>query len=137
MPLRTIAIAAALAAAMSLSGCAGMLENAGSTKLPVQYATLKVIEDSDSITGQDVVERVEELRTLVEDNATISIDRLVAEVRGPIDFDALAPSDRLLVEALISQIEYAARDIDLVGEARQVKLLTLLDWVEQAAGYAY
>lgn len=137
-------ILVALLLAIALAGCAS-LQPTGKSETPrlaVQYATLKVIEQAKDVTAAGVVEHVQRVRDVVNGNVELPLARLVEEVRGPIDWDALSTSDRLLLDALIAQIEHAILEVEgpggdgLIGEERRVRLLTLLDWVEQAAGYA-
>lgn len=126
--ISTVVLSAALAGCAALDS---LQDNPGAAKLPVQYATLKVIE-SDEVTRADVLSHVERARNVLTATEEVSVTDLTATV----DLSGLDAADRLLVASLLSQIEYAANDVDVVGEARRVRLKTLLDWIEQAAGYA-
>ena len=129
MTIKTIIGAVALTVA--IGGCAAIQDNPMSAKLPVQYATLKVIE-SDDVSRNDVLEHVERARDLLNATQDVSVTDLTATV----DLSGLDAADRLLVASLLAQIEHAALDVDVVGEDRLVRLNTLLDWIEQAASYA-
>ena len=129
-------LAATLLLALSLTGCAAMSGSGGAqAELPVKYATAKVIENSSDITAESVLERVESARSMVERDELVSIDALAADVRSSIDFESMAPSDAVLVEALLSRIEARLDDYDqnIPPDERNVRLLTLLDWVESVA----
>lgn len=131
--------------ALMLAGCSTLgavsdhlADNHAATKVAVQYATLKTIEDSEDITGPAVVAHVERVRGLVKGNAELALTRLVEEVRGPIDWQALSMSDRLLLDSLIAQIEHALADLperQALNATQRVRVLTLLGWVEQVAAY--
>lgn len=123
---------AALIVFALLAGCGTLSSNPGAAQVPVQYATLKVIQQSEDVTKADVIEHVQRARSVLQSSESVSVDSLVSEV----DLSGLAPEDRLLINALLSQIEYAASDVDVVGEERRVRIMTLLNWIEQAARYA-
>lgn len=122
----------------SIGGGGAIDTNSPTSELVVKYATLKVLEDSDSITGPEVVAHVERVRGVVSGNTELSLAALVQEVRGPIDWGSLSPADQMLLDALISQITYSVGDVPkgALADDRRVRILTLLDWVEQAATYA-
>lgn len=122
--------------AMSIAACStlgnGKIDAPDATKLAVQYGTLKVIEDSDSIDGPAVLERVSKLRAYIEADSVVDLVRLRAEAENLVDWDSLDASDRLLVLALFDQIETTAERADTPTEL-DANLQQILDWVEQAA----
>src|SRR5690554_7547855 len=75
----------AAAFALSLAACAS------NPQLPVQYATLKLLE-GEHVTQEAVLDRVERVRALLE-GASVGADAIY----DAIGWDSLAPSDRLLV----------------------------------------
>lgn len=126
--MKTCISAAAIAATIALSGCATLEQSPQTAKLPVQYATMKVIE-SDDVTRADVMSQVERAREVLSATQEVSI----TDLTGGIDLSGLDAADRLLVSALLSQIEYAANEVDVIGDERRVRIETLLDWIEDAA----
>lgn len=129
--------------AITLSGCAVLggavdkaKENPRAAQLTVQYATVKVIENSGDITREDVLKRVSEARELVEGGPEVTLQRLAEEVRNNINWERLDSADQLLLNAVLAEAE--ARLRERIGEGiieaeDRVALLTLFDWIEQAA----
>lgn len=128
-----------LLVAMSfLSGCASLEGGGFSSKIPVQYATLKAIDSSSNITPAGVLEHTQKVREILEININVSIDDLLSDAVERVALDKLDPADRLLVNMLFYQIETAAGDIQFEASAddRVVRILTLLDWIDEAARLA-
>lgn len=117
-----------LSIALVLSACAS-LDITGGSRIPVQYATLKAIDASENITAEGILERTQRARELLDSNAKVSLNDLLATVA----LEKLAPADRLLVGALFLQIENAVNDVEVAPIERLVKLRTLLDWIDDAA----
>lgn len=123
--------------ALLMTGCATLQNGDYRAQLPVQYATMKLIEESDSINSEGVIAAVNRTRSLMEVDAELELGFLADNVRSSIDWQSLAPSDRLLINALISEIEAALdRRYDIEGqlpEDAKIRLSTLLDYIEEAA----
>lgn len=126
-----------------MTGCAAVDLQESSARVPVQYATLKVIEDSDSIAARDVLQHTERVRQVIvshvaETNTEINVTRLVEETISRIGLDSLDASDRLLLMILFNNIEQAVIDVrpDMPLGEQKIRLLTLLDWIDQAARLA-
>lgn len=121
--------------ALTLSACATLADSNTTARVAVQYATLKVIEESKSISAADVLEKTSQVRSLIKADFEVSPTNLFAEVVAGIDLSGLSASDQLLVSVLLQQIEYRVteieRDPDISG--RLVSINILLDWIEQAA----
>lgn len=124
------------------SGCSSLPsltdpDNSSALRLTMQYATLKVIEESDSFTAQDVADKAAELQAKVESSDSLVLERLRSEFYESIDYEGLPPSDRLLVAALTAQFEHSLQDFkgggSVLSEAQRVQVMTLLTWVEDAA----
>lgn len=133
----------ALTGCGTLSGVSDTLaENQTGAKIAVQYATLKTIEESRSIEATDVQEHVARVRDKVLTDDSIALSRLRSEVRASIDFNGLTASDRLLLVTLLDVIESSVGEVTApevsspLNEEQRVRVLTLLDWVEQAARMA-
>lgn len=128
-----------LIVAMSfLAGCASMDLSGTSSKIPVQYATLKAIDSSSNITPAGVLEHTQKVREIIETDINVSIDTLLADAVARVALHKLDPADRLLVNMLFYQIETAAGDIqfEISADDRIVRILTLLDWIDEAARMA-
>lgn len=100
--------------------------------LPVQYATLKLIEGSD-ITAEGVAAHVERVRTVISDNPSVSLSMLAQDARQAALIAGLDPADQLLLNYLLGLVEVSLEDLNLLDEAQRLNALTVLDWVEQAA----
>jgi hypothetical protein len=123
---------------MLMTGCAAVDLQESSARVPVQYATLKVIEDSDSIAARDVLQHTERVRQVVVNDAEINISQLVDNTIDLIGIDSFEASDRLLLMILFNNIQQAVIDVrpDMPLQEQRVRLLTLLDWIDQAARLA-
>lgn len=125
--------------ALLVSGCSFLQSIEPDTKqLAVQYATLKVI-DGDADKAARVVELVQEGRDYVQSDASVSVAALYEGVRDRINWQSLDPADRILVEAILTRARERLRDeigVGLLDPDQQLKVLTVLDWIEAAAsGY--
>lgn len=114
-----------------MAGCAALQVGSGS-KIPVQYATLKAIDGSENITASGVLEHTQKVREMLDSDASVSLNDLLATVA----LEKLDPADRLLVSALFLQIENAVNDVEVAPIERLVKLHTLLGWIDDAARLA-
>lgn len=114
-----------LVAGLALTGCATI----DSSQLATQYTTLKLLE-SERVTQDQVTEAIARVRPLLEYGVAVDL----AELQTAIDWQALAPSDRLLVSALVGDLELEVNR--RLSEDTQAALLLRLDWIEQAAALA-
>ncbi len=121
-----------------MTGCAAVELQESSARVPVQYATLKVIEDSDSIAARDVLQHTERVRQVVVNDAEINVTQLVDNTIELIGIDSFEASDRLLLLILFNNIQQAVNDVrpGMPLQEQRVRLLTLLDWIDQAARLA-
>lgn len=99
-------------------------------QLPIQYATLKLIEQADDVNAEVVLARVTTMRRSLENNQLITVRELVQD---NLRWENLDPSDRLLINRLTDNIEQAIADLNLLGDERRLRLGTYLDWIEEAA----
>ena len=127
----------ALSACSTLSSVSDTLaENSQGTKVAVQFATLKTIEDSSDITADGVLVYVEEYRGKVQSEDTVSVDRLRQGVIESIGVEDMAMSDRLMLETLLDLAEGYVAEVpapDVEPGVHRLRVLTVLDWIEQAA----
>lgn len=111
-----------------LSGCVTISEDM-TRKLAVQYATLKVIENSSGVEAGDVLEAVAKVRSVVSEDISVDVTKIVQS----LNLESLPPSDQLLVGALIGSIEIELYQAPLSEDERIARLLSILDWIESAA----
>ena len=119
-----------------LSGCALIQDEDRRLQLTVQYTTMKVIENSDDISAQRVVENVRRVRGVLDVQSEVTVTRLMEEVRGNVRWDRLDAADQLLLSAVLEEVEKEMLDRvgeGVVEEEDKIVLRTLLDWVEGAA----
>jgi hypothetical protein len=130
-PLATALLPAlALILTAILSGCA----TPGAPQLPVQFATLKLIENN-NVSATEVIQRVALVRTVLDDTQTLALGELGNHVRHLVGYHTLSPADRLLVDALLGDVHHRLAiglDVPLSAQHRAL-ILTVLDWIEQAA----
>lgn len=124
-----------LAGTTAVAGCASVGES-DTGRLAIQYGTLKLIEQSDSVTSAGVIERIEWLRGTVDSEESILLAELRERLFERIDLDGLSPADRFLLNELVGQVE-ANINLDLASgvlspEAR-ARLGEILSWIEVAA----
>ena len=120
--LTIVAITAALA------GCAA------GPQLPLQYATLKLIE-RDAVTADAVIDRTERLQALIDADAELTLVDLQSRAREIVGYDTLPASDRLLIDALMGDVSYdLGVDVEspLSDEHRRA-IQKRLEWIAQAA----
>lgn len=113
----------------TLTACASLQSDNVTSRLAVQYATLKVIENSAGVDPADIIDAVEMVRSVVETDITIDVRKIVES----LNLESLPPSDQLLIGALIGGIEIELYQAPLTEDERVARLLTILDWIETAA----
>jgi hypothetical protein len=116
-------------------GCATLAEQDARLELATKYATLKVIEETD-VTAEQVRERVEAIRLIVEADTQVAVHNLAQQVRQSINWDKLDAADQLLLDAVLMEAEL--RLVEVVGDGLlddqgKVAVGVLLDWIEEAA----
>lgn len=114
-----------------LVGC----ESLSSAKLPIQYATVRYIEES-STPAQAIIDHVERARLLLDRDSDVTAERLADEILGAIDTGQLTPSERILLTALIAGAQDAIRETQLIEPDTRLSILLVLGWIEQAARLA-
>lgn len=126
----------AIVAAVAMLAACGSLTEQDRMRLPTQYATMKVIEQSDDITAEGVLRYTELARMIVARDVQINAQSLVQEILEALDAEKLSPSDRFLVVSLVQQIEIEAQSLNLIQPDTRLSLLEVIDWIEQAARMA-
>jgi hypothetical protein len=122
--------------AVLIGGCS--LWQAGEThrqRLAVQYAVLKITEGQEA-RQQRVREVVDDLREGVEAAQKVTIADLANEVRAQVNWERLDLADQVLLREVLAtaqnRLEAEFGTEPIIGQ-RQLKLMTLFDWIEQAA----
>jgi uncharacterized protein YceK len=109
-----------------VSGCA-TLGQSDSTRIMYQYATIKLIDNSSSITSQGVIDKVAEIRALADSQIEISPQSLVDDV-----LSSVPPAERFLIQSFVVELQHYVLQAEVPADQR-TRLNTVLDWVEQAA----
>ena len=131
----------ALAMVLSLAGCAILEESSNTKTFAVQYATLKLLEESDSIDAQEVLDATQKVRMIISEDEQLSLTALSSSFRDKVDISSLQPSDQLLVNAIIRRVESTVTsgldiDTDVITDSQTITLLQLLDDIDEAASIA-
>lgn len=121
-----------------MAGCATLTNQDARLELATQYATLKVIAETD-VTAEQVRELVQAVRQIIEADTQVAVHHLAQQVRQSINWDKLDAADQLLLNAVLMEIEL--RLIEVVGDGLlddqgKVAVGTLLDWIDEAAAIA-
>ena len=133
---RALAVALSVAFAFTIAACS-VLETVAEdqNQLAVQYATMKVLERDDVDAGR-VIELTTKAKAYVEEGASVTVSALVDAARERLSESSLSPADQILIEAILARaqerIEAKIGGGLLTGEQR-LQLLTVLDWIEDAA----
>lgn len=107
---RLLSLTIVLSALLLFSGCATFKGDAG-RDLALTFATMKVIEKSGdpAATAASAREKLYIADKLLDADASLTVDRLEAEVRAAIDWTRYPMSEALLIDALITA---ARTDLD-------------------------
>jgi hypothetical protein len=129
---------------VSLAGCASTSpSNSITARVAIQYATLRLIEDSDGITADGVINHVQIVRGMLAENSVMPVSDIAARILQSTDIARLDPPDRLLVETLVLQVQAVAESAESgatgnsasmpVDANTRTSLMMVLAWIEQAA----
>lgn len=132
MKLATVTL---FAAALLLAGCSILQDNQPTARLTVQYATLKVI-DGDLDKRDRVVEIAERALDRLDDTPEATVHAVVGEVREQVPWSNLDAADKILIDALLTELE--SRLIERYGdgvlsEEARLGAATVAQWVISAA----
>lgn len=119
-----------------LSGCSVLNTVAEEdNRLLVQYATLKVIETDDNVTGPGVVSLIERAKQYAS-GESVTVSALVDAGRARLADSGLSAADKLLVNSILAEAQRrleARLGGGVLNEEAQFKLITVLGWVQDAA----
>lgn len=131
-----VLLAVLFVTAFALTGCS-VFETVSDDRnqLAVQYATLKVLE-RDDVSDTRLLSLVSQAKTYVQEGESVSVSALVTAARERLSESSLSPADQILIEAILARaqerIEAEIGGGLLTGDQR-LQLLTVLDWIEDAA----
>jgi hypothetical protein len=133
--LRNAAVWLGLVVLLSWLAVAAGCQSLSSAQLPIQFATVKYIEETGT-PAQAVIDHVERARQLLERDTTVSAQGLAEEVLGAVDTGQLTASEKLLLTALIASAQDSIRQTNLIEPDTRLSILLVLGWIEQAARMA-
>lgn len=118
---------------LMVSGCVSL----PSDSFAVQYATIKLIEESE-VKASSIMETTDRVREIVEEDGDLSMLSLASGFRESVDLSSLSASDRLLVNAVISRIQDTiSKEVDsresFFRTEQKITVLRLLDSIDEAA----
>lgn len=127
--------------ALILSGCSGIQATGGEAsmaKAAIQVATLRTISKSESITQEEVLQKIEVARAALDGDQLVTLNDLAAQVVNTDEWERLDPLDRGYITMLFNSIqaESGAGVDHVLGPEDRERLSTVLDWIEEAAAYA-
>lgn len=123
----------AFTVAIAFTACAA-LTTAESNRIAVQYATLKIINNSGDIDAQDVLAATDKVRGILETDVEVDLREIIASIA----VDKLTPEDQLLVSVLFQQVRYSVEDVpeSVAGASFVERLSVILAWIDEAAALA-
>ena len=132
-------ITAVLLMVLMFTGCAlidRINRDDTSTQLVVQYATIKLIDQSSAVSSSDVLEHVGRVKAVIDRESATTVAALIQEAESHIPWNKIDRADQLLVRALIVAVSDELED--RVGDGtldpeHQLTVLAMLNWIEQAA----
>jgi len=116
-------------------GCSTLNEYERTARLTTMYATIKVVDD-DQAKAERVEEIAGEVKRYAQDAELLTIDALIDTTRSLIDWSKLDAADRLLVDALLLELEDRLKERfgdDTVLEDLRLTVDKVADWVIEAA----
>lgn len=130
----TIILAAVLAVGCNTTQ--DLTEPGTATRIAIQYATLKLINQSSDVSKADVLDGVESVRALVDPEATVEVSRLTEQALQAVDIGGLDPADQLLLREILRLAERRLADqtdSGIIDPDDWVAVTAILDYVESAA----
>jgi hypothetical protein len=117
-----------------IAGCAMLAKQDARLELATQYATLKVIAETE-VTAEQVQERVQAVRRIIETDAQVTVRNMAQQVRQSIGWDSLDVADQLLLDAVLMEAESKLAEIvgdGVLDDQGKVAVGVLLDWIVDA-----
>ncbi|MCX4186783.1 hypothetical protein [Methylophaga sp. OBS4] len=118
-----------------MTACAAIDATTSSARVPVQFALMKTMQENPEITPDIVMRETAHFRQIVNADPDVDVKALLADAVIRYGIDNIAPESQLYLRLLFYNIEQAVTQVrpDSPPSERQVRLLTLLGWIDQAA----
>ena len=131
-----------VALAFTLSACTTMNSvdtNNANTRLLIQYSVLKASEESDAINRESILSVTERIKATLDDTErSVTLAYISTDIKEHINYDGLMPSDKLLVDALMGNIESVIQSRiemphDVIDAETKEGVKNIITLIEQAA----
>lgn len=135
-----------MALAFTLSACSTLDSTLDSVdtenqnvRILIQYSVLKASEESESINRASILAVTNKIKSVLDnesENESVTLAYISTEIKDYISYNALMPSDRLLVDALMLNIQSVIQDrieVDVIDADAKKKVLEVIELIEQAA----
>lgn len=121
-----------------MTGCAAIETGPADARVPIQFALLKTIQENPDITPAFVMSETARYRQAIQSNPSINIKALLADAFIRYGIEVADPEDQAYLRLLFLNIERAVNEtrLDIPANEARLRLLTLLDWIDQAARLA-
>lgn len=125
----------AIIMAMVLAGCQTFSQVTSNDTL-VQYSTMKLIEQSDSVTSEGVLSAMQKARETLNTDVTFTVSEFKEELAEKIHWSTLPVSDRILISTIVDKVQERLEEkyeVDVISDQTEIRLLDFIENVEQAA----
>jgi len=125
----------AIIMAMVLAGCQ-TFSQVTSNDVLVQYSTMKLIEQSDSVTSEGVLSAMQKARETLNTDVTFTVSEFKEELAEKIHWSTLPVSDRILISTIVDKVQERLEEkyeVDVISDQTEIRLLDFIENVEQAA----
>lgn len=119
----------------SLSSCSLTQERPETARLLTHAATYKIIDD-DTNRAVRVIEIASEVRSIAQSDPDLTIAATIASTRSLIRWEKLDQAERLLVEAVLSEVKIRLEDrfgTNPLPEDLRLTVNAICTWVIEAA----
>lgn len=132
--MKILPILIALTSILVTSGCSQLPK--GAQRVAVSYGTHRFI-DQDSERAAAVIDHIDSIRSRTGYTRTLTLAELETWIRQEIRWDRLGPGEGELLSSLIAEVSASlqrrAREEQLLPDEVEVRVRTILGWIEDAA----
>lgn len=114
---------------LALGACA-TIPQPNATRVAIQYATMKMIENSSAVTSGGVLEKTSEIRTMLDQSVEVDTQQIANSILSNV-----SPADRFLIQSFLVELEFYVLQAGVPADQR-VRVNELLNWVDTAARFA-
>lgn len=120
---------------LMMTGCAALDTSTNSARVPIQFALLKTMQENPDITPAVVMRETARYRQEITSNPDVNIKSLLADAFIRYGIETADPEDQVYLRLLFYNIEQSVSEVrpEMPPNESQVRLLTLLGWIDQAA----